>query len=357
MIPLERAILGLAALFVGILPLRAQAGGKPPAHSGSGPAVSASWRSILAVPAGQRLVGLAIDQRGAGRSKWAYTADITTGRIIKFGTGGKRIGSWIYGKPSKSLEPIGLAIGGSGNLFVADPDAGTVSKFSPRGRSLASWKGFAVPVGVAVDLSGDVFVAEQDAKRVTELSPSGAVIARWTPGDIYPPGGASSPTGVVIGPPNEIYIATACVVGVTCGPGVPAGAAVSGQIEEGLLELFVGGKERGHLLEMWFGLPHGGGAHTQPPDKESEPFAVIGAVAGDRHGWLYVAGEVWWRGATPHMGVLAYTPYGFKWDTLYLPTSVMPTGVAADGRGAAYVAQGNRILTHLLGKRPKSPTG
>ncbi len=352
-----RTVLVMAAVLVTALPAPAQAGGSAGTATAGSSTAPDNWRTVLTVPAGQQLAGLAIDlRRAVGLTKWAYTADTTTGRIVKFGTGGKRLLSWTYGKPMSSGGPVGLAVGGNGNVFVADPGAGTVTRFSPSGRLLARWTGFSLPTGVAVDRAGHVFVAEQDARRVTELSPEGTVVMRWSPIQIYPPGGASAPTGVVIGPPNEIYLSTSCGVGVTCGPGVPTGTARS-QLLDGLLEFYVSGLQRGHPMEMWFGLVHTPTSPLQPPDKESEPFAGIGAIGSDPQGWLYVAGTVWWRGSTPRKGILAYTPFGYKWDTLYLPTQTTPSGVAAGGNGIVYVAQGNRILAASLGKRPSSPTG
>jgi hypothetical protein len=354
----HRTILALAALASAAGPASALAGGGPTSAVTTGSSVSPGWRSVLAVPANQQLVGLAIDQRGPSTvSKWAYTADSTTGRIVKFGTAGKKILSWSYGKQTAATTAVGIAVGGSGNVFVTDPSAGTVTKFSPGGRLLTRWAGFGLPASVAVDRAGHVFVAEGDARRVTELSPAGKVLASWSPISIYSPGGPSSPTGVVMGPRNELWVSTSCVISVTCGVGIATGTATSPNRIDGLLEFFDSGSQRGRPMEMLFGLPHTATGPTQPPDKESEPFAEIGAIGGDSQGWLYVAGTVWWRGGTPRMGVLAYTPFVYKWDTLYLPSQALPHGVAVDGRGIAYVAQGNRILACALGKRPSSPTG
>ncbi len=351
-------ILAVAALMLASLPALARAGGRPGGVVAGSSSASGGWRSLLVVAAGEQLSGLAIDLRGpAAGPKWAYSADTTTGRIVKFGTGGRRILSWVYSKPAPAGASVGIAVGGSGNVFVTDPSAGAVMKFSASGRLLTRWAGFGLPVAVTVDQAGHVFVAEHDAGRVTEVSPAGKILARWSPNTIYSPGGASSPTGVVMGPRNEMWVSTSCVISVTCGPGIDTGTAASPNRIDGLLEFFVGGSQRGRPMEMLFGLAHTATGPTQPPDKETEPFAEIGAIGGDSQGWLYVAGTIWWRGGTPRMGVLAYTPFVYKWDTLYLPSQAMPHGVAVDARGIAYVVQGNRILAHTLGKRPGSPTG
>lgn len=344
-------------VLVASAPEVARAGGGPPSGT-PGRISSSGWQVILTVPPTHRASGLAIDMRGvATQPKWAYTADTTAGQIVKFGTGGKRILSWAYGKPVTLATSVGLAVGGNGNVFVADPAAGTVSKFSPGGRLLTRWSGFGAPVSVAVDRVGHVFVAEQDARRMTELSPAGIVLAHWSPSAIYSPGGQSAPTGVAMAPPNEVYLATSCVIGVTCGIGIATGTARTSELIDGLLEFFTAGPQRGRPIEMWFGLPHTASGPEQPPDKESEPFTAIDAMGSDAQGWLYVASTVWWRGSAPRAGVVAYTPYGYKWDTLYLPTQALPRGIAVDGRGIVYVVQGNRILAHPLGRRPSSPTG
>jgi hypothetical protein len=348
-------VISALAMVMALLPAAVQAGGHPQTQATVAPGAPSGWRIVLSAPRVRQPTGLAIDLRGpAAAPKWAYTADAATGRIVKFGTGGKKLLSWPYAAPASGAG-AGLAVGGSGSVFVADPSAGTVSKFSPFGKLLERWTGFSAPVGVAIDRKGDVFVAERDAQRVTELSSSGTVLAHWVPANLYSPGGQSNPTGVAIGPPNEIYTSTSCIVSTNCGVGIDTNQ--TGNIIDGLLEFFVSGTVPGHVMEMWFGLGHTPAGPAQPPDKETEPFAAIRAITSDRQGWLYVAGTVWWRGSKPGEGVLAYTPYGYKWDTLYLPTQTPPKGVAVDSRGIVYVSQGNHVLAHKLGKRPSSPTG
>jgi streptogramin lyase len=234
-------------------------------------------------------------------------------------------------------------VGGSGNVFVAQSLAGTVTKYSQTGRLLARWSGFQDPGGIAVDGRGDIFVAEHNARTVTKLSPGGSVLAQLAPDKLYPPGGPGSPTGVAIQPPDSLYIATTCVIGTTCGVGTDV--APHGESIDGLYEILSQGPRQGYLKEIWFGLGYlPDGSPQQPPYKEAEPFAGIDAITSDRKGNLYVAGLLWPLGGKPRRGVLAYTPFGYKWARWDLPSQTSVRGIAVDPQGTVYVSQAHRVL-------------
>ena len=321
-----------------LLPATASAGGRPRASS------HPHWQVLLTNPAVTTPTGLAIDQRGNPKqAKWAYVADAATQRIIKFGTGGKILDSWQYGAPTNSASTATVAVGGSGNVFVADPATGAVSKFSPNGTLLASWNGFQQPHGIAVDSSGNVFVAESGPRTVTLLSPAGTVLKRFLPEKLFPPGGPGTPNGVAIGPPGYLYTSSTCVIGTTCGVG--SDVAPHGDLIDGLYEIISQGPRQGYLMEIWFGLGYlPSGASQQPPYKEAEPFAGIDAITSDRKGNLYVAGTLWPLGGTPARGVLAYSPYGYKWARWNLPSQSPVHGIAVDPHGTVYVSQGKEVL-------------
>lgn len=76
-----------------------------------------------------------------------------------------------------------VAVGGSGNVFIADMGDHRVKKFSPAGKLLASWgtdtpgpAHFAGPSAVAVDSWGTIYVADGG---IVKLSPLGRPVARW----------------------------------------------------------------------------------------------------------------------------------------------------------------------------------
>jgi len=316
------------------------------------------WYVLLSAPVLRRPSGLAIDRRGdAKASKWAYTTDLSTGRVIKFGTGGHVLGSWRYGRPGGS--GTSLAVGGSGNVFVAAAPAGIVSKFSPSGRLLARWVGFRDPAGIAVDPAGDVFVAEAGAQTVTERSPAGAILHRFGTAAGFlqlttvPPaqsGDLGTPTGVAILAPNSIWISTTCMRPRVCRP--HSGNELQPDRVDALLTLRFSGHFAGYLGDWWWGLGHAAdGTPQEYPAKESEPFAAIQSLTSTRQGTAYLAGTLRAFTGGQGLGVIAYSQYGAKTGPWYLPTGTRVHGLAVDPRGAVYVVQGSKILVLRTGRR------
>jgi PIN domain nuclease of toxin-antitoxin system len=88
-------------------------------------------------------------------------------------------------------DPFGLAVDGSGNLFIADAGNHRVRKVSRSGvistvagtgtRGFSGDGGPAVdarlflPFGLAVDGSGNLFIADRGNERVRKVSPSGVI--------------------------------------------------------------------------------------------------------------------------------------------------------------------------------------
>ena len=82
-------------------------------------------------------------------------------------------------------EPAGVAVDGSGNVFVADRNHNAVKEILAAGgyttvHTLGS--GFSEPTGVAVDGSGNVFVADTNHNAVKEILAAGRLHHRQHPG-------------------------------------------------------------------------------------------------------------------------------------------------------------------------------
>ncbi len=117
-------------------------------------------------------VGIAVD--GAGN---VYVADTNNGRIQKFDSAGKPsaqwpvpAGSWA---PGPYLEPF-LALDGQGNLYATAPTTKTVLKFSPTGELLGQKNSsgsytLRLPTGITVDKEGKVYVVDTEANTVVDL--------------------------------------------------------------------------------------------------------------------------------------------------------------------------------------------
>ena len=167
--------------------------------------------------------GIAVDGSGD-----VFVGDTQNARVDEFSSAGAFIKAWGWGVADgqSQLEtctttcqsgiesggagqlygPTGVAVDGSGDVFVADTSNDRVDEFSSAGAFIKAWgwgvadgqgqfetctttceSGFAgggagqlyAPTGVAVDGSGDVFVADFDNERVDEFSSAGALIKAW----------------------------------------------------------------------------------------------------------------------------------------------------------------------------------
>ena len=130
---------------------------------------------------------------------------ITYDFVAKWGTTGSA--------PGQLREPNGIAVAGSGAVYVADTGNQRIDEFAPSGALLASWDILNVtadspadPDGVAVNAAGDVYVAEAAANQIQEFSATGTLITTWGSegaGD----GQFSQPAGVAVDASEDVYVA------------------------------------------------------------------------------------------------------------------------------------------------------
>jgi hypothetical protein len=144
-------------------------------------AQTAAWQTVITLPETTSphgvANGVAIDLRGGPTgTKWAYTVDTASHRVIKFGTGGKLLASWPL--PSAAMVRDGVAVDGQDNVYVAS-GTNDLWKYSPYGKLLASWSKFGGLRDVAVDSRGDVYLAQQ--RRSAPGRRAGAGSARLYP--------------------------------------------------------------------------------------------------------------------------------------------------------------------------------
>ena len=180
--------------------------------------------------------GVAIDSAGS-----LYIADsfnyrvrkITAGGVISTVAGNGICCYWGEGGPATSarLSAYGIAVDGSGNLYIADASSsrirkvtagGTISTIAGNGSSGYSGDGgpataaqLNYPQGLAVDGSGNLFIADTSGNRIRKVSANGTISTfagtgtYGSSGDDGPAGNAqlASPMGVAVDGSGNLYIA------------------------------------------------------------------------------------------------------------------------------------------------------
>jgi hypothetical protein len=318
-------------MLAGAVPL---GGGMPPTKPiPTPPKGSTHWVAIVKIPGAG---GLAIDKRGApNTTKWGYTLDYMTHTVIKFGTGGHVLRRWKYAAGTQYHRGGAIAVGGSGNVFVADADHGSVVKFDPDGRQLARWSGFQISSGIALDRAGNIYVSEVSpsevvAQRVAKLSPAGTVLAHfptpWVTGSDQ-----SLPGALVVGSGGNITVAVHCYR-ENCPP--PHG------VQEGIVTLSPSGAFVGSLTGQNPYSP----AQDQPG---TQPFVVVGPLALDRPGNLYAAATLRDSQDMLFEGILVYRAGTELTATFTTPGGCALGGMASDARDALYVTCNGQVFKRI----------
>jgi DNA-binding beta-propeller fold protein YncE len=148
----------------------------------------------------------------------SYIADSQHYRILKLTANGTVVGQWsLPGERAagESSSPRGVAVDGQGNVYATDTPRDRVYKFSSQGQVIETWGEcagggascdaklpgrFQSPEGIAVDGTGNVYVAEAAGLRVQKLSGSGKPLAIWDLkdkglGELFIPGSLSVDQG------------------------------------------------------------------------------------------------------------------------------------------------------------------
>ncbi|HUL53641.1 MAG TPA: immunoglobulin domain-containing protein, partial [Opitutaceae bacterium] len=126
-------------------------------------------------------------------------------------------------------QPAGLAVDGTGDVFVADTGNATIREISPGGTvttlagssasrgsqdGMGAAASFSSPVGLAVDGAGNVFVADAFSATIRKITPAGAVAtlagSAMNRGDADGTGTAALfnyPNGVAVDGVGNVYVA------------------------------------------------------------------------------------------------------------------------------------------------------
>ena len=253
--------------------------------------------------------------------------------------------------PGGSLIPQGMAVDGSGNVFVSDlrnvirkltPDGGIVTLAGTAGAEgsadgVGNAARFRSPFGLAADTAGDLFVADRDNNTIRKITPSATVTTiaglgldnsvGSTDGSI-PQARFNNLASAAIGPAGEIYVAD--TVNSTIRKIAPNGAVSTLAGRAG-----TPGSADGTGSTALFNSPYGiavdaaGMVYVSDPGNDNirriTPTGVVTTVAGD---------------ATAPSGYADGTGTGARFN--------YPGGLAADAGGNLYVADRDNSVVRKI---------
>jgi len=214
--------------------------------------------------------GLAVDAAGdvyipdGGTSGNPYVEKVTPQGVLSLAAGNGTVGAPRAGVATASplRTPTGVAVDGSGDLFIADAAANVIEKVSSGGtlsvfagrsngageqsaNGVATSSHLSSPTGVAVDASGDLYVADQTNNRIEEVTPAGTLSilagsglsAAPTYGAAALSSGLQRPFAIAVSPTGAEFVADTQHFTVDrLAPGPPVATAapgITGAIKQG----------------------------------------------------------------------------------------------------------------------------
>ena len=277
--------------------------------------------------------GVAVDGSGD-----VFIADTSNRRVVKDAPDGAG-GYTETVVASNLIRPVGVAVDGSGDVFIADSFNDRVVKETPGGvggyTETVVASNLIRPVGVAVDGSGDVFIADTGNSRVVKDTPGGAGGYTQT---VVDSSNLNGPQGVAVDGSGDVFIAdtgnSRVVKDAPDGTGgytqtvvdtldQPLGVAVDGSGD-----VFIADSGNGRVVED---TPDGTGGYTQTVVAQSLYFPH--GVAVDGSGDVFIAD-------TGNSRVVKDAPDGTGGytQTVVGPGLSYPQGVAVDGSGDVFIA-------------------
>ena len=280
--------------------------------------------------------------------------------------------SWVQTTIGGGFEmPAGVAVDNSGNVYVADYMNNAIKEIvavngsipaSPTIRTLGS--GFSHPMAVAVDGNGDVFVSDFGNQAFKEIvAVSNSIPASPT---IVTLGTSSSPGGIAVDGQGNVYVVATTPQNVPLST-VTSQSTLGARSNSTVVSnggLSVPSFPPGSVSEI---LAFNGSIPTSPISRTLIPLSYPTGVAVDGHGNVYVANGC-------GQAVVFPSPCGSVIELAAVngsvPTSPVittlgsgfsfPTGVAVDVNGDVFVSNdGNGTIQELVevnGGIPASPT-
>ena len=150
----------------------------------------------------QYVYGVAVGPTGN-----VYVADSGNYQSQEFDSSLNCLTSW-----SLAGHPVDVAVGANGDVYVADPDNHRIQVFDSNGSFLRMWGSYGTgegqflwPRSLTVAPDGDVYVADFNGNRVEVFDSSGSYITQistFNNGDTF-----NGPSGIAVSPSGDIYVA------------------------------------------------------------------------------------------------------------------------------------------------------
>ena len=259
------------------------------------------------------------------------------------------------------LNPEGVAVNASGDVFIADAGDNRVLVDTPNGsggytQSVVDDTGLSYPAGVAVDASGDVFIADTNDNRVVLDTPNGS--GGYTQ-SVVDDTGLSDPQGVAVDGAGDVFIADAGNNRVVLDKPNGSGGYTQSVVDNtGLAELQGVAVDRsGDVFVADAGYnrvvvdsPNGSGGYTQSV-VDSTGLAYPEGVAVDASGDVFIAD-------TGNARVVLDTPNGLNGYTRSVVDDSglsYPAAVAVDSSGDVFIADTSH--SRVLLDTPNSSDG
>jgi len=138
---------------------------------------------------------------------WIYVSDAVERQVRVFDAEGTQL--FAFGKEADMQEPGDLVVDSQGDVFVLDPPADSVLRFTGDGQ-FASRLREALrlfrPRGIGIDRFDRLYVADTGGSRVVVASANGELLAAWG-GVGAGPGQFNQPTDVAVAPDGQVYVA------------------------------------------------------------------------------------------------------------------------------------------------------
>ena len=129
-------------------------------------------------------------------------------RVHKYSADGELLKTWgVPGteSPGEFHLPHGIGIDNQGRLLVADRENHRIQLFTQDGDHIETWTGFRQPCSVTVGPDGTVYVPELGS-RMSILDSDGNLLARWGGDETKAPGLFTAPHGAAVDSQGSLYV-------------------------------------------------------------------------------------------------------------------------------------------------------